>query len=287
MSRPIINLVGKRFGRLLVIKMAGSNKHGQILWKCLCDCGGTIKSIGTNLKKGCTRSCGCIIKGTIDEITKRFWTKVDKRSEDECWKWLGNKTTSFHGKPITAHRLAWLLLVGPIPNRLCVCHRCESVSCVNPKHLILGKTRQGRSQATLFWKNTKKLENGCIEWQKTVSTAGYGRLRLDGNTILAHRLSWIITNGPIPDGMFVLHKCDNPLCVNPDHLFLGTQNDNMQDMIKKGRYVKPNVKLTKEMVDGIRKKYSIGNTTHRKLSDEYGVCKTQIGNIVRGNHWTT
>lgn len=74
----------------------------------------------------------------------------------------------------------------------------------------------------------------CLEWQGCLNH-GYGQMGVDGVTVLAHRYAWARVNGPIPDGLFVCHKCDNPPCCNVDHLFLGTHQDNMDDMVAKGR----------------------------------------------------
>lgn len=77
--------------------------------------------------------------------------------------------------------------------------------------------------------------SGCVEWTGYRLISGYGRINIGGKTKMSHRVAWELTNGPIPDGMLVLHSCDNPPCCNIEHLWLGTQKENMSDMIKKGR----------------------------------------------------
>lgn len=80
-----------------------------------------------------------------------------------------------------------------------------------------------------------KTEDGCWEWTGVCDSNGRGKMSIHNKERSTHRLSWELHNGPIPDGLLVCHKCDNPPCLRPDHLFLGTQKDNMQDAIKKGR----------------------------------------------------
>lgn len=77
--------------------------------------------------------------------------------------------------------------------------------------------------------------NGCHIWQRSKTRHGYGTMTTEGYGWVAHRVAWTIKRGPIPKGMKVLHKCDNPSCVNPEHLFLGTSKDNTADMMAKGR----------------------------------------------------
>jgi hypothetical protein len=84
-----------------------------------------------------------------------------------------------------------------------------------------------------FWSRTDR-SSGCWEWTGS-SSAGYGNATFDGKRISSHRLAWILTYGPIPEGIYVCHHCDNAYCINPEHLFLGTAKDNAQDSVKKGR----------------------------------------------------
>ena len=87
---------------------------------------------------------------------------------------------------------------------------------------------------TPFEKCYQRSKNGCWLWAKAVNTNGYGYKWHKGKLHHAHRVSWELNRGPIPDGLFVLHRCDVKLCVNPEHLFLGTQTDNMRDAMAKG-----------------------------------------------------
>lgn len=130
---------------------------------------------------------------------------------------------------------------------------------------------------------------GCWLWGGSTTEGGYGRFRYNGKSCRAHRVAWELTNGPIPTGMEVMHSCDNPPCVNPRHLSLGTVKDNAEDRCRKGRSVNlrgeahGSSKLTAEQVAEIRK---VGNTkTQRELGRLYGVDFGQIGRILRQECW--
>jgi len=93
-----------------------------------------------------------------------------------------------------------------------------------------------------LYENILKTPSGCMLWQGQVMNSGYGQIKAFTKMVACHRLSYELYYGQIPDGMEVCHTCDTPLCVNPDHLFVGTHDSNMKDMVKKGRRVqgKPN-----------------------------------------------
>lgn len=127
---------------------------------------------------------------------------------------------------------------------------------------------------------------------------GYGMFRLvPGETMKkAHRSAWILTNGQPPPGQSVCHKCDNPWCCNPTHLFLGTHQENMRDRDRKGRSTKGrtfhhgegsgrSAKLTLADVTTIRETYARGGVSQSALGERFGVGQTQIGRIVRGLRW--
>jgi hypothetical protein len=122
--------------------------------------------------------------------------------------------------------------------------RCNNKKCKSPNwNRMLIKKQQSPEER--FWKYVdKKNENDCWPWIGAITTRGYGEMVVEKKIVGAHRLSYEIHKGKIKNGLFVCHTCDNRKCVNPKHLFLGTQKDNMQDALKKGRIFNPNKKLS-------------------------------------------
>ena len=133
------------------------------------------------------------------------------------------------------------------------------------------------------------MARGCIEWQKSRRRFGYGQ-QWDSEArkvVLAHRKAWRDVHGPIPDGLCVLHKCDNPPCVNVDHLYLGTYKDNSRDKKERGREPdvvgekNPNCKLTDKQV-GMMKRLRSRGWIQVRLARRFGVTQAHVSKILRG-----
>ena len=231
---------------------------------------------------------------TVDE---HFWSLVDIRGDDECWPWLGqcdkrNDYGRLKIKPnvYVAHRLAWMLSNNqPLSSTSRVFHRCPNGNCCNPNHL----TTEFLTLEERFWPYVETREEGeCWPWIGWRDDDGYGHASYPHNTgrqgILAHRLSWEIHCGPIPDGLFVCHHCDNPPCVNPKHLFVGTIQDNHRDMVNKGRNrgaTKPKGASSPRAVLTDRQATEITNIvgiTQKELASIYGVSQSTISRLRRG-----
>lgn len=142
-----------------------------------------------------------------------------------------------------------------------------------------------------FWDKVSIPESreGCWVWTGTKSENHYGWFQGAG----AHRASWEIANGGIPFGRFVCHKCDNKLCVNPAHLFLGTPKDNTQDMMRKGRQNNnpllgeraANAKLSSDQVKEIRNLYGNGGIYQKTIAVMFGITQGYVTKIVSGDAW--
>ena len=127
----------------------------------------------------------------------------------------------------------------------------------------------------------------CWIWHAGKFSNGYGSFRLARRTKQAHRLSWEFYRGPIPAGIHVLHKCDVPSCVNPNHLFLGTHQDNMDDREAKGRgnHAKGERSSNAKLTNNQAKEIFHSQGTHKELGLRYGVGKTAVSKIKRKVSW--
>lgn len=183
-----------------------------------------------------------------------------------------------------------------------------------PKRYVHGHNGRRPWKQRFFESIDKNAPNGCWVWTGALNHCGYGRISICRKGYFAHRVSYELFRGPIPEGMYVCHHCDNPACVNPDHLFAGTQEDNLHDAATKGRLctekrrasyrygndswpaTHPNriargertntAKLTKDQVIDIRRRYALKETSQRALAREYNVTQSSIWHIVRRLSWT-
>jgi hypothetical protein len=174
------------------------------------------------------------------------------------------------------------------------CSRCGH-TC--PDHAPDCRHIPRRTPADRFWARVIKTD-GCWLWRGT-HTRGYGIFSVNQTPIGAHRFSYELAHGSIPEGMFICHTCDNPGCVNPAHLWAGTHQENVTDMITKGRnYTGGNppdrvargerthhAKLTASQVIEIRSRHKSNPTSHAQLAKEYDVNPSMITRIINRENW--
>lgn len=181
-----------------------------------------------------------------------------------------------------AHIVAWECINGPCPKGFIIRRTCGEELCVNVHHMALFKfsITEDDTECQLDHLKRKIIVNlitGCWEWQGAKKSGGYGRLYVGGRYVSAHRLMWKCIYGKTK-GLHVLHKCDNPSCVRPDHLFLGTHTDNMQDRTIKNR---AGVKLNAEAVRDIR----TSKISSKELAEKYEVSVTTISYVLNYKTW--
>jgi hypothetical protein len=142
-----------------------------------------------------------------------------------------------------------------------------------------------------FMAKVEKTE-GCWNWTASLDKCGYGRFNINGKILKAHRVAYTLFIGDVPEGRCVCHTCDHPGCVNPEHLWLGTVLENMQDRDRKGRAVHPiskgeangNAKLSQDDIVKIREMRSYGYL-QREIAQSFGVSLAQISRIILGQRW--
>jgi hypothetical protein len=174
-------------------------------------------------------------------VRQRIENKTDMSAgPDACWPWVGGKgnsgtaTMQIDKRARSVRRVLWELEFGPVPDQNVVSDACGNRGCMNPKHLRL----RSFVLAERFWSFVDKSggDDACWPYTRYCHGWGYGSFPIgEKGKYPSNRVAWELTNGPIPDGLHVLHMCDNPPCCNPKHLRLGTHQENMADCIAKGR----------------------------------------------------
>jgi len=168
--------------------------------------------------------------------------------------------------------------------RRCVSGSAEARARRSGTRLVLSEVDGVR-----FWARVDTTGD-CWEWRGARHQNGYGRFSMGGKSRFAHRIAWTLTHGPIPTGLDVCHHCDNPPCVNPAHLFVGTGADNLRDARDKGRLrprageAHPQAKLTAEQVATIRARCAAGEA-QRAVAREFRISQPRVCQIVRGHGW--
>lgn len=181
-------------------------------------------------------------------------------------------------------------------NKICrLCERPFHVPRSKPKQIFCSRScytnRPPLALESRFWVYVvRKSQNDCWLWTGAKMSRGYGVIGTRRTTTLAHRLSWELHNGPIPKGSgyhgtCVLHRCDNPPCVNPEHLFLGTNAENTADKMAKGRHPRGTsshmAKLTEEQVIHIRQ----SKDPHRTIAAKFGISRPNVSVIKHKKSW--
>lgn len=135
--------------------------------------------------------------------------------------------------------------------------------------------------ADTFWACVDR-DGDCWEWRGRHDEKGYGRIGFEGRLQRADRVAWLLSFGEIPEGMCVLHRCDNPACCNPDHLFLGSQADNVADRDAKGRGARPPLQLPRfgQIAEEIRAEYARGLTTQDALAQRRRLSRRTVSDIL-------
>lgn len=232
-------------------------------------------------------------------MTKKKTKKIEfEINENECFEVISHSKHNggytkilIDGKRQYTHRFIYEQCFGELEEGETVRQVCGNPSCINPEHLMVGT---GGEAFTEHNKNkAKKLEfeideNGCFNVTSHVADdkdRGHTKFQINGNRVHIHRHIYEECFGEIEDGLVVRHTCDNGKCVNPEHLMLGTQRDNIQDMIDRDRnsFYK-NTKLDIEKVREI--KVRLKNGEHPKdICLDYGVSKQTISLIKKGKSW--
>jgi hypothetical protein len=181
------------------------------------------------------------------------------------------------------------------------CEQCGKAFKAKPNFLKMGKARFCSKTCSVrnrpiqpveerLWENIDRSggDDACWPYMKTRMNTGYGVLWTRGILVYAHRLVFQLQNGPLVKGEFVLHRCDNPPCCNPAHLFKGSHTDNMRDMVAKGRHNPPRpLKLSDANVEAIIALCAVLPKISRpRIAKEFGVCTQTIYNLLNGVFYT-
>jgi hypothetical protein len=256
----------------------------------------------------CTSACRFSLKATQN----RLMSKV-KYEDNDCWTSLfKNRSIKHDGEYHSIFKIAYSLKnnIDLYDKEKAYVHICDNNMCINPSHLTITYEQNRNnyifvSDKERFWSFVdKKNVNECWEWkgskrkEKNKGVGNYGKFTIKSKDISAHRYSFILHFGEFPDDLHVCHFCDNPPCVNPKHLYLGTQKENIADKIQRGRgnfkikYSEDFVNLLKEEIGekernkgNIRErndkgKFFSNEKTYKEIGEKYGLTTSQTWRLI-------
>lgn len=221
---------------------------------------------------------------------QRFWSKVDKNAPNGCWVfpkksfWIDAKNEA------PPARYAWISQIGHVDPKVQVARCCGNMRCVNPQHMKL-MDQSGGDEARFWRKVDKRSSQECWPWTAHCDDWGYGTFKANSSSGVEHATRFLMRtlHGPIPKGLQVCHRCDNPPCVNPNHLFFGTTQDNTKDMVDKGRQAKGvklwTAKLTEEKVIAMRR-FRAAGVELKELGRMFGVAPHTVFTTCTGRAWS-
>lgn len=242
-----------------------------------------------------------------EQILAKVWKRI--KIDGICWVWTGTLNPT-SGRPVltinkiprSIQKVMWEFHRGKLngEKREYVLNSCGNEKCVNPDHLFTSTDPSDHRRLPCAFKTQKrfwaKVKIGaldeCWEWQAATSGSGsmeYGFLAANKRKIRAHRFLWELYHGEIPTGLLVRHKCDNPKCVNPLHLELGTHADNTRDMFIRGRRKdssgeRSNSKFTTDQVRDMRRRYGLGEGC-REIATIHQTNQYTVRGIVSRRSW--
>lgn len=264
------DMTGMKVGRLTVLRAAEA-VNGRAVWVCMCSCGVEKSITGKHLRSGRVVSCGCKKKEQrVSDEDQKARRKAYAKANVDAARAAGRKYREANIEVVREKNRAQQAEYRKANSSLGVLDAIRSVDD--------------------FWSRADVgAEDSCWNWQGAKTNRGYGVYApMPGVLLRSHRVAYGLHHGGVDDEMFVCHKCDNPSCCNPSHLFLGTPKENSDDMIQKGRKAvllgedNPMSKLSR---GSVRQMFQ-DPRTNKEIASEYGISPSLVSMIRRRKLWS-